>query len=269
MPLHIGFALYYGTALYKNPEKLGKVARLLLDERWPWVLQEGMFMAVPGKRPPAERKFIGANAVKDLLNQLGQPDCATTTLLSSMHHSSIPAAVRVDSGQYDAAWNGKFPFTADGRTQMTDLPSSKNVADWIGLVHELAQTVEAVNGIMCVWPSADEVLTDISLTIIQHNLPEPFNDQVRRAKRWRSEIGTNYVRHPRWGTYLDPVQAQSIGGLGKINSVVRPDSIVELGNVAFIQMTSLAEALLPVCEERRERFEDLLTPLLVPTLASD
>jgi hypothetical protein len=34
----------------------------------------------------------------------------------------------------------------------------------------------------------------------------------------------------------------------------------ELGNVAFIQMTSLAEALLPVCEERRGRFEELSTP---------
>lgn len=264
---YIGFVLYYDTVLVREPKALTRVAELILDPRWPWPPLWGTYTEKPGSLAPRRRRFAGPKALEALVELMANPEGWSTTLLHRVGGPENPAAVTVKTGQDTVDTNARLPFSIDGQIRGSDIPPGTSVLSWLDLVHDLALAVRAVHGVLCVWPSAAAVLSDISLADIGSGLPEPFNDQRRRAKRWRDELGASYARHPRWGTYLHRAQVDAIGGIDRLLGAVQPAYIRPVGEAIFIQLTPLPEdALGPEGEDKRRRLEDLMTPILVPAL---
>jgi len=266
---HIGFALYYATTLFRERERLERIATLLLDERWPWSPSYGSFLPIPGKRARRAQRRFTKKSLGSLIEELSRLEFCAATLLTSIHESTNFASISIETGQEPSAWNGKFPFHMDGQTLGAGLPAGKSLSEWINLVHDLAEAADAVNGVMCVWPTAQQVLTDITLTDVGLGIPEPFNAQRRRTIRWRAELGDKFVRHPRWGTYLQQAVVEALGGTDHIRKVAQPALIRRVGDLVFVQLTrSPAKALESNCEVKRRALERLMSPLLVPPMPS-
>jgi hypothetical protein len=67
-----------------------------------------------------------------------------------------------------------------------------------------------------------------------------FGLRERWGKYSRGRV-LEYIRHPRWGTYLHRSHLERVGGLDRVRELARPARIVELGDLVFLQRVTDAD----------------------------
>lgn len=275
MTMHLGFAGYFGSPLYDDPARAARVAELHVDERWPWPpcwLSCGLVEAY-GKRTRS-RKVVGVKGAAIVRESILDPAVRALELYRSSKEVGNHAHAYVHTGRIRISTDWEHPFDITGQTRAHDLPPGAEIERWLELVHELMVTVDVGCAVLPVWPTATATLADTTFgSIILDSRwrgeidlgPGPdFKLQNQRANYWRDKLGGTYVRHPRWGTYLRRHHIERVGGLDRIRAQVAPEAILQLGELVFIQLTPLADALGPTCEAKRRAFEDLLAPIVAP-----
>jgi hypothetical protein len=271
----LGFAGYYAVRLCHDRARAERVASLLVDPRWPWPPHWATF----GKLEPItdsmpSRKAVGTKGRDLLVQGLTNPELLSLRLYRHSKETSNHAHADVESGQEILVLTSENPFTATGQTRGHELPEGARIAAWVELVHELMVALDVANAVIPVWPTATAVMCDTTFLSFIYDTrwgetslgpPADFALQNDRENYWRSKLGGTYVRYPRWGTTLRRSHLEQIGGLARIRDEVAPARIVELGELAFIQLTDdPATALTAECEHKRRALEAVMAPIIVP-----
>ena len=85
----------------------------------------------------------------------------------------------------------------------------------------------------------------------------------------RVELGTKYVRFPRWGTLYGRAHVEALVGVGKIVDTVKPAVVRELPAALYVQLTdSVATATGAEAAAKQRAFTELVAPLLPPPLGA-
>ena len=88
-----------------------------------------------------------------------------------------------------------------------------------------------------------------------------------RMSAVRAEVGTRYVRFPRWGTLYSDAHVAALGGAARITDIVQPAVVRELPGGVYFQLTdSLDSAQSDLATRKRRAFTELAEPLLPPPL---
>ena len=131
------------------------------------------------------------------------------------------------------------------------------------------------SGVLFAWPEWSDTTADAFFTTRSH--PDEQDARLREENEamgmhFGSRLGKEYVRAPRWGTYLSKAWLDRIGGVDAIRRAVEPAAIRELGgeeSLVFVQLTaSPADALGPAADAKRIALRRLMKPILpTPFLA--
>lgn len=269
--LSFGFWLLYRTPLHDDA-RAGQVARLLTDPRWPWQPSLVRPMHRPGqplydwpggKIPAARLPDVVADVVRSERSQ-------GIHLVTSRADRTNHAWVLVDSGQPEIT-HGRiaYPFCARGMCR-ADVPAGRSLETWLGVVRDLAGLVHAAHGV--IWADADErpiIARQFLSGGHQPKMPpdHPHNESAR-INRVRDELGDRYVRPPGWATFLRRDHLDAVGGRARLLEVVQPPVVQDVGELLYVQLSALADALAPATAARRGALADLLAPITVPPLSS-
>ncbi len=99
--------------------------------------------------------------------------------------------------------------------------------------------------------------------VLDHPYPEQFERMV--SAHAAGELGTKYVRYPRWGTLYSHTQVAQLGGIAAIEAAVKPAVIRELSAGIYFQIThSVATAATDDALAKQRAFWRVAEPLLPP-----
>lgn len=265
---HLGFAAYFDQPLWRDRPRMERVARLLLDGRWPWLPWYAAFDGIERRDDCGAIRVGGKNGVEFLVGRLMDPGIATLVMRRTAGNGNHTEC-RMPTGRQGEQWNLDAPFDLQMISPMADLPPSKSTASWVSLVRDFVTEVRPLNAVLCPWPAFNPAISDVQMMRIVFDtrwglsnvgvLPSSADPTPRHS------IGRTFARYPRWGTYLNDAHLAAIGGVERVRAEVEPAKIERVGTVTFIQLTpSIETAMTAECGDRRRRLEALMTPILAP-----
>lgn len=194
-----------------------------------------------------------------LLEVLAHPDVREVSLATSARsigdYATLSVETRPRSGFRHVVVYGRRALTSENATQ---------VDAWVQSLLGLASQVGAHHGVVPVMNdlgvAAEVGLGGYSLNgVPQHPLP----DELERMRAVEGDLGTKYVRFPRWGTLYSRPQVDAVGGVQRIVEVVGPAVVRELGDAIYFQLTeSVATAESAEALAMQKAFVALVAPLL-------
>jgi len=261
-PLGVGLGADYGTELYRDPDRVARAARLMLDERWPHRFSKWQVHTHPSAME-GPRGRLPADALTQIAAALADSGTVWVDLKTPGRDWDN---VCVDAGTKRELYREyTCPFRVMASITIVKLPDPNAVVRrWVTLAHDLVCTVGARNGTITVGPISD-VIRDESIPY----LPDP-NDHLRimgggaSVSDRRPLVGDKYSRYPRWGTYLHPEHVAAIGGRDRIAREVEPALFEQVDDLLYIQLTeNFDEAHTPAMWEKRLKLRKLMEPILV------
>lgn len=269
MTLRVGLSAIFAEPAVEPAERIDELVRLLTDPRWPWQPQLLGIGNAPGqpRTPPRKGKIPARELADEVRRAFASPTSTDVTLACSRLEASNHAWVRVDTGRGTSSFD-RVPFEVIGHVDAEDLRAGKTIAAWLELAHEVVRAVRAVHGVVVVtgnhYHLSDELW--LSTTSLNGKPTHRCGLEIQRVRRHRRELGVTYVRIARWGNCLPPFAVEAVGGRARIEEVVRPPLVREVGPLLYVQMSERAEdALSPDAEARRRALHLLLAPVVVPT----
>ena len=270
--LHLGFAAYFTEPAYRDRETIDRLTTLLADRRWPWLPWWLSFSAVKKRDDRKSLRVGGKNGVDPIAHGIGN-ERMTTLRMERARGEGNDTSVRLDIDRRRLTWAWEAPSYLLATCKAVDLPEGKSVESWISLLHDLVRCLKIANGVLGVWKSYYQALSDTSLTGITLDTPKgdielgvagKFNEQRSKTSEWRKFIGVTYARYPRWGTYLNDAHVAAVGGVDKIRGEVSPVRLERVGRCTYIQLTDTFDtAFTAEAVDRRNRLEALMAPILV------
>ncbi len=262
----LGLGLRYATELEERRERAAVMAALLFDKRWPRPFAKYHIHTRPETMAePRKGKLPTENPIAFVAAALS--DYGTDWVALSPRKPAYNS-ISVDAGSKKNVWPTRIcPYRLTNivdSTGLRDIPRA--VAAWVTLAHDLARAVQARNGAITVHPEATIVIGDCGGLY----LPAP-NDHLditgggTTSYDGAENVGGKYSCYPRWGTYLHAGHVDAIGGRRRIEEVVQPALIEEVGDLLYIQLTAtIWDAWTPEMWDKRLRFRRLMEPILVP-----
>ncbi|MBP8808515.1 MAG: hypothetical protein KBG48_14485 [Kofleriaceae bacterium] len=138
---------------------------------------------------------------------------------------------------------------------------------WVSDVLTYFDRTRSVAGVVTSLPTRAEVITECSTgSISRDGVPcHPWPEEAKRMKFHLHDMGTRYMRFPRWGTLVGHAHLAALGGRAAIEAAVEPAKVVELSGGLYLQLTeSIATAGSPEALAKQDAFRALATPLLPP-----
>lgn len=235
---------------------------------WCKPLRRLMLLAVPGRDYPRPQGLLPSKVRVGVLEEmLVHPDVCSVGLATSGggvdgRYAECTIETRPGVAASDLSMDGQ---------QWIDLNAPARDDAWVTDMLQLAESTGVYHGIVTVM-RARETTTEVSFVemslegVTQH----PWPDEFYRMRAVRRELGTRYLRFPRWGTIYSRAQVDALGGVDRIRETVRPEVVRELGTEAlYFQLTaSVATALGDEAFEKQRAFTVLAEPLLPPPIAS-
>jgi hypothetical protein len=272
MGLVLGMQCVQSDALAREPARIARLAALVTDSRWFYRFKMITTQWEPGQ-PPAPR-FKGVIPAAKLrgaaLEALSSPSVASAMF-------GVSAKEALDHAHFNASL-GRSPSESDAiqsnaRIRMPpDVVPDEVATRWVELQHAIVETVGAIHGVIVTATNEDLLRAEIwlSLTVrdgrVMH--PRPEEIQAYAYKRWL--LGHEYVRRPRWGTYLKPAHVEAVGGRAKILEVVQPEVTRDVGDLFYVQLTAkVTQAASETAKRRYEAFAELLAPITMPPAPAD
>jgi hypothetical protein len=135
---------------------------------------------------------------------------------------------------------------------------------WVADMLACAAAIGAEHGVVCVM-NEDGAAAEVSFVARTRDGKSlhPFPDELDGMRRVEREIGTTYVRFPRWGTLYSKGHVDALGGLERIVERVEPAVVREMGGAIYVQLTEhVGGALGDAAAAKQKSFTELATPLL-------
>jgi len=267
MGLVLGMQCVQNDVLAHAPVRVARLADLVTDARWGYRFKLIHTRWEPGQ-PPAPR-FKGVIPAAKLramsLEALSSRSVASAMFGVSAKESLDHAHFKVDIG-WSTSDSGSIQSQARMRMPPEVLPDEV-ASRWVELQHEILETIGAIHGVIVTATNEDVLRAEIwlSLTTIDGRVMHPRPEEIRSYayKRWL--LGHQYVRRPRWGTYLKPAHVEAVGGRAKILEVVQPEVTRDVGDLFYVQLTAkVTEATSDLAKRRYRACAELLAPITMP-----
>ncbi len=269
---HVGLAAYFGRALWRDAERVERVAALLVDKRWPWIPWWASYSGLHKRDDRSSVRVGGKNGVAPLVEGLLFPKLATLRMDRARGDGNF-TSVFLKTGRVGEDWGYEAPFDLWVTCRSAELPPGKSFEAWLTLAHDLVAAVGAAHATLGAWPTFDwaicdtwlmRMVLDTPVGDVDLGLPAGFDAQLGLVSKWRKFLGRTYARHPRWGTYLNDGHLAAIGGIERVRAEVAPARVERVGELTYLQLTeSIETALTAEAGARRERLEALMAPILV------
>jgi acyl-coenzyme A thioesterase PaaI-like protein len=272
MGLCIGMQCVQDDSLAREPERLVRLAELVTDPRWFYrfklITAEWQF-----GQPPAPR-FMGVVPAAKLrasaLEALSSASVASVMFSISKKDSLAHSHLDVDLGKR-VGEGASMRSNASARVP-PEVDADTFATAWVELQHEILVTLGAVHGVI-ITAMSDYVMsaeTWLSLTTVDGRVMHSNPDEIRSYSRRNWLLGHQYVRRPRWGTYLKPAHVEAVGGRAKILEVVQPEVTRDVGELFYVQLTAkVTEATSDAAKRRYRAFAELLAPITMPPAPPD
>jgi len=259
---HAGLAVYFDEAV-REPAHAARVAKLLLDERWPWLPWYLSYSGIDREYDRGSKRVNAKTGVQGLAEGILNPQHNRVVARRAAGDKNF-TEVQLDTGRI-----GEGPFRLQMTCRVAELPEGKSTAAWLELVRDMVRELSPANGILGVWPAFDAAISDVvKMRMLLDTRWGVFELGVLPdvADPTRSfDIGRTYARYPRWGTYLSDAHLAAIGGVERIQAEVAPATIERIGTVTYIQLTDTIETAMSLeCGERRQRLQAIMAPVLAP-----
>ena len=253
----------YGAELDREPERLARLADLVADPRWAATFKLIATAPLPGKHaPPLPNGRIAAKQLTSTVQRtLAGPFTNYLELAVARDPAADTARVYLNLGRFGArAWANALWTPPDSETEAV-------TARWIELQHALVEALGAQHAVIVAAPSRDLARIEVWLQNIKVDgrpvHPDPDEISSYAVNAWK--LGDEYVRAPRWGTYLSRKHLDAIGGAARVVDEVKPAVVRDVGALTYFQLCErLADALAPETHAKQQAFEALVAPLLPP-----
>lgn len=270
---HVGLSAYFAKPVSRDRAVVERVARLLVDPRWPWIPWWAHFVGYHKRDDTAGVKVGGKNGNAVLVGGMLSPRFQVLRMNRAMGDKNF-TTVELPFDPRRLEMTREAPYEMWITCRSHELPEGKRFDDWIELAHELVDAVGALHAIIGAWPTYDMAIGDTWLTRIILDTPKgdiPLNDppedfmaQRDLLQEWPHKVGRTYARHPRWGTYLNAGHVAAIGGVERIRADVQPARIEAVGELTYIQLTdSIETAMSAEAGARRRALQALMAPIIV------
>jgi hypothetical protein len=267
----LGLHGVHALRLDTHPELIPRLARLVVDPRWSHQFKLITIGYVPHQpRTPAFRGQIPVSKLEDAVRDtLASASCEDVLFGVSRQDRLADAMFHIELGR-GILLDGASPLTVRAMLRIRG-DASDNVAaqQWLELQHEILEVIGASHGVIVAATDENVLRAELWLSNI-HLDGRPVHPDPAEISSYavqRSKLGDEYIRAPRWGTYLKPTHVAAVGGRDKIISVVKPPVVREVGELLYVQLSErVADALAPETEARRRVFADLLAPITMPRL---
>jgi hypothetical protein len=267
MGLILGMQCVQDDSLARDPARQARVADLVVDPRWIHRFKLVMQGFLPGvAHGPRFPGTIPAARMRDTaLEVLADATVASAMFSISRKESLNDATLNVDTGRQSSA---SLSVRSNARVRIpetVDLDAAG--AAWVELQHALVEALGVKHGVI-VTATNEYVMnaeTWLSLTSLNGRVMHPNPKEISSYAASSHLLGNEYVRRPRWGTYLKPAHVAAVGGRDKIIEVVQPPVVREVGHLLYIQLTErVSEATSDAAKARFRAFAELLAPITVP-----
>lgn len=265
--MYAGLWCIFGAPFVDDPARIEEIVRLLTDPRWPWQPQLLHASSIPGGplTPQVKGKIRRADLDGPIRAALSASSTSRIHLTCSKLNDSNRASIAIDTGRFASGWD-KIPFEIRAQLHVHELPDATSAASWIALCHDLVRAVRGVHAVIPVmrnrYAMSDELY--LSTTTVNLRLQHPDAMEIQRINRHRNELGTKYVRPPRWGNYLGPEAVAAAGGRDQIAAVVQPAVLAEVGPLLYVQLSAGFEDVRSTSAKRQE-LRKLLAPVMIPS----
>ncbi len=267
MGLILGMQCVHDDSLARDPARQARVADLVVDPRWMHRFKLVMLGFMPGV--PHGLRFPGAipaARMRDIaLEVLADGSVASAMFSISRKESSDHATFNVETGRQSLR---TMSIRSNARVRVPETVDLDTAgAAWVELQHALVETLGVKHGVI-VTATNEYVMnaeTWLSLTSLNGRVMHPNPEEISSYAARSHMLGNEYVRRPRWGTYLKPAHVAAVGGRDKIVEVVQPPVVREVGDLLYIQLTErVSEATSDAAKARFRAFAELLAPITVP-----
>lgn len=271
MSLILGMQCVYDGSLARSPERLARLADLVADPRWFYRFKLVQPATIP-QMPDAPRfpGQVGAGRLRDAAREaLSSP--STDSILFSMSKKEVGdhADFNVPTGRRVIYESGST-YSANAKWRLPETPDPEAAAAaWVELQHAIVATLGAMHGVIVTGTNAWVIQAEIwlSLTSVDGKVMHPRPEEIQSYAAKRHLLGTQYIRKPRWGTYLKPAHVEAVGGRDKLLEVVRPPVVRDVGDLLYVQLSErVADATSEETRARYRAFVDLVAPITMPPL---
>lgn len=260
----LGMHCVHGAQLGSEPERLARLERLVVDPRWGATFRSILVGRVPGvPHEPVPRGRVAAKDLQRVAHEaLGARTAEWIELKVGTTPPTDPARLYINTGRY-----ARRPGWANARRSLPATDTEAATAAWIELQHAIVDAVGAEHGVIVAAPTFELAQIEIWLQNISLDGKafHPHPDEIASYAVKAPQLGDEYLRAPRWGTYLSPKHLALIGGKQRVLDAVEPPVVREVGPLLYIQLSErVADAMSPETEAKRSTFEALVAPLLPP-----
>ena len=137
-----GLAAYFDRPLWRDPARVERIARLLLDDRWPWLPWYASFDGIDRPYDRPSKRVGGKNGVEFLVEGLMSPTVSHLSMLRSKGDGNHGEA-QISTGRQ--VNNDDAPFSLLVLSRVAELPPGKTTAGWLSLVQDLVVEVAPLN----------------------------------------------------------------------------------------------------------------------------
>ncbi|MBE7449569.1 MAG: hypothetical protein HS111_11930 [Kofleriaceae bacterium] len=260
----VGIAFHVLDGPAERPETVAAYVEAFLADVWTKPLRQLISQSVAGRTHPRRAGLVPTAERAALLRELlVHPDLWEVALShrdkNTGHHESFDVGTRKQHEPYVRVYGhqtfGDDHARADG---------------WVRVMLTLAEKVGVHHGVVPVmnpWAVRSEgALVGATLNGVDTH---PFPQEFARIRAVERELGTKYVRFPRWGTLYSRVHVEALGGVGKIVDAVKPALVRELPAALYVQLTdSVVTATSAEAAEKQRAFTELVAPLLPPPFSA-
>ncbi|MBE7452257.1 MAG: hypothetical protein HS111_26255 [Kofleriaceae bacterium] len=261
MAVGIGLAVPGGPA--DRPETVEAYVETFLSDVWMKPLRQLISQSIGGRPHPRRAGMVTmAERPAVLRDLLVHPDLCEVTLShrdkTTGHHESFDVGTRNEDNPHVRVY---------GHQTLTEDPAAAD--RWVRVMLDLAEKVGAYHGVVSVMnPYAVRSEGAFVGAFLNGVDTHPFPDEFARIRAVERELGTKYVRFPRWGTLYGRSHVEALGGIGKIVDTVRPAVVRELPAAVYVQLTdSVVTATSPEAAAKQRAFTQLVAPLLPPPVS--
>jgi len=257
-----------------DPGRAARLAELSADSRWFYRFKLIDAAKEPGQPPPPRFKGVipAANLRATAQEVLSSPSVTRVYFGVSAKEALDHANLTVATGRFP---NPSSSIQSHARMRMpADVLPNEVATDWVALQHAIVETVGGIHGVIVTGTDEEVVRAEVGLSLrtlgdtgqVLH--PRPQEIRSYNYKQWL--LGHQYVRRPRWGTYLKPAHVEAVGGREKIIEIVQPEITRDVGDLFYVQLTAkVTEATSDIAKQRYRAFAELLAPITMPPAPPD
>lgn len=260
----LGFSFTYAPSISIDTI-VAATRRLLESDGWDRPLRYVTVLVDPGAEPLRRPGMVTEKVMLDVAEEALRS--TTTTVLSmstSARNDETFANVRIRARLFD--WSNATHVHSYGARPM-EAAGTRNA--WLDAALSFARDTSSFQGVVFALANYSdahregELLTSVAPGKDTH----PMYPEWARMSAVEKQVGTRYVRFPRWGTLYSHAHVAALGGAARIVDVVQPAVVRELPGGVYVQLTdSLDTAQSEEATRKRRAFTELAAPLLPPPL---